>query len=185
MFVIEVGHLTRRVAAGATVAELARELSVDRSVMQRELSRAGLTTARQRGLAIARQARARGAVEIELTCPAHGALVHRIDARGTHRCPQCNAMRVARHRRSVKEQLVVEAGGACLMCGYARCARALSFHHVDPTSKSFDLALGGVSRSLAKARAEAAKCVLLCANCHMEVETGMPMLPLDSPRDRG
>ena len=32
---------------------------------------------------------------------------------------------------------------------------------------------GGVARSLETARAEAAKCVLVCANCHAEIEAGL------------
>ena len=51
--------------------------------------------------------------------------------------------------------------------------RALEFHHVNPSSKSFAIAPGGVTRSLDAARSEAAKCVLLCANCHAEVEAGL------------
>jgi hypothetical protein len=80
--------------------------------------------------------------------------------------------RVAKWRRRVKLTLVREAGGRCKLCGYGRCAAALQFHHLDPANKSFALSHEGVTRSLAKARAEAAKCVLLCANCHSEVEAG-------------
>jgi hypothetical protein len=49
---------------------------------------------------------------------------------------------------------------------------ALQFHHLDPARKSFALSRNGVTRSLAELRAEAAKCVVLCANCHAEVEVG-------------
>ena len=52
-----------------------------------------------------------------------------------------------------------------------RYVGALQFHHLDPVSKWFALSRRGATRSLAEARAEAAKCVLLCANCHAEVET--------------
>ena len=83
-------------------------------------------------------------------------------------------------RRKVKRILVEEAGGACILCGYAECHAALQFHHVDPTQKSFALSRQGVTRSLAKARDEAAKCVLLCANCHAKVEAGLAQLPLRS-----
>jgi hypothetical protein len=58
------------------------------------------------------------------------------------------------------------------LCGYDRCAGALHFHHLDPAEKSFHLSMQGVARSLARAREEMAKCVLLCANCHAEVEAG-------------
>jgi 5-methylcytosine-specific restriction endonuclease McrA len=80
-------------------------------------------------------------------------------------------------RRRVKAALVAEAGGACLLCGYDRCLAALHFHHLDPTQKAFTLAHTGVALSMARARTEAAKCVLLCSNCHAEVEAGMIDLP--------
>jgi hypothetical protein len=73
----------------------------------------------------------------------------------------------------VKAALVAEAGGACVLCGYSRCLAALGFHHLDPAVKRFTVAGRGVTRSLAKAREEAQKCVLVCANCHAEVEAGV------------
>jgi len=88
---------------------------------------------------------------------------------------------VARRRRKVKEILIDEAGGACAICGYARHAAALQFHHVDPTTKSFGLGVRGITRSLEALRAEAMKCVLLCANCHVELEVGAVDLPVKSP----
>jgi hypothetical protein len=45
--------------------------------------------------------------------------------------------------------------------------------HLRPEEKQFSLGRKGVARSLAKARAEASKCLLLCANCHAEVEAGV------------
>jgi hypothetical protein len=86
----------------------------------------------------------------------------------------------------MKETLVAEAGGACAICGYSRCLAALEFHHLDRGTKSFALARRGITRSLAAAREEARKCVLLCANCHAEVEAGMVTLnerpPEEAPR---
>ena len=76
----------------------------------------------------------------------------------------------------MKEILVAEAGGRCQLCGYDRHAAALHFHHVHPSAKSFGLARRGVTRSLNEVRAEAAKCVLLCSNCHAEVEAGLVAL---------
>jgi 5-methylcytosine-specific restriction endonuclease McrA len=95
-----------------------------------------------------------------------------MDSRGYYRCLGCRAEAVTRRRRKVKAALVAEFGGRCAVCGYDRAPAALQFHHLDPTTKSFNLAYRGVARSLERARAEAAKCVLLCANCHAEVEHG-------------
>jgi len=93
------------------------------------------------------------------------------------RCVKCRAEAVTRRRRSVKEALVKEAGGKCVICGYSRHPAALQFHHLDPTSKSFGLGVRGITRSLDKLREEAKKCVLLCANCHALVEVGAEMVP--------
>jgi 5-methylcytosine-specific restriction endonuclease McrA len=92
---------------------------------------------------------------------------------GGWRCLKCRSEAVSRRRRRVKEILVAEAGGACATCGYSGCVAALEFHHLDPRAKRFSVAGRGVTRSLAAAREEAQKCVLLCSNCHAEVEAGV------------
>lgn len=58
------------------------------------------------------------------------------------------------------------------MCGYDRCGLNLHFHHVDPSQKLFAVN-SSVGKSLSAFRAEAAKCVLVCANCHGEIESGL------------
>ncbi|WP_449427111.1 hypothetical protein [Rhodanobacter umsongensis] len=68
-----------------------------------------------------------------------------------------------------KWQLIMEAGGRCTRCGYRRNLAALTWHHIDPAMKSFNLDVRAISnRSHADVQAEVAKCVLLCANCHAE-----------------
>ena len=57
-----------------------------------------------------------------------------------------------------------------------RSVAALHFHHVDPAAKAFTVSRHGVTRSLTAARAEATKCILLCANCHAEVEAGVTVV---------
>jgi transposase len=117
-------------------------------------------------------------------CGTHGWTVFvRTGARGYYRCPACTADRVAAYRRRVKERLIEEAGGRCVLCGYDAYAGALQFHHVDPSQKRFGLARGGLARPWEEVRLEAAKCVLLCGNCHAEVEAGLVKvaLPADTP----
>jgi hypothetical protein len=72
--------------------------------------------------------------------------------------------------------LVDEAGGCCAVCGYDRCIINLHFHHVDPAKKSFGLQSGS-TKALATYRKEAKKCVLVCANCHGEIEAGLINCP--------
>ena len=117
-------------------------------------------------------------------CSKHGWTVFvRSGARGYYRCPACTVGRVAEYRRRVKQQLVAEAGGRCLLCGYDAYEGALQFHHLDPARKRFNLARGGLTRPLEQVREEARKCVLLCGNCHAEVEAGLVevALPADTP----
>ena len=95
---------------------------------------------------------------------------------GGHRCLKCRSEAVTRRRRKVKRTLVDEAGGASAVCGYDRYIGALEFHHLEPADKRFTLSHRS-ARSLTSSRAEAQKCVLLCANCHSEVEAGILSLP--------
>ena len=100
-----------------------------------------------------------------------------LEGRGYYRCKRCRMQRVMDWRRRAKQRLIEEAGGCCLLCGYRRCSGALHFHHLDPAQKEFGIARRGFTRSIEKMRAEAAKCVLLCSNCHAEVGAGIATLP--------
>jgi transposase-like protein len=122
--------------------------------------------------------------EILRECDRHGWTVfRRVGRSGEYRCALCGQARVSRRRRKTKEILVAEAGGACRLCGYDRYSGALQFHHLDPAQKRFEFAGRGLTRSLSILREEARKCVLLCANCHAEVEAGFALLaaPADIP----
>ena len=119
-------------------------------------------------------------------CPEHGWTGFvRTGAVGTYRCGRCNSEAVAERRRRIKAQLVAEAGGRCIACGFGGYVGALQFHHRDPGQKAFALSEQGITRSLSAARAEARKCVLLCANCHATAEAGLLLVPevADTLRD--
>jgi transposase len=172
--------LRQLVDEGATIAEIA--LAVDRSktTVRHWLSRFGLKTRNARGrraIAAARAARSAGLAVLTMSCPHHGETEFWLDGRGCYRCKRCRSEAVTRRRRKVKAILVQEAGGACAVCGYAGNMRALHFHHLDPSSKRLGLSANGVSLSLETLRAEAQKCVLLCSNCHAEVEDGTASVP--------
>lgn len=166
-------RLADLVAGGATLVEIAIDRGWPVSRVRRRLGQLGLETRQARRRRENAEARAAGLESIPGECRVHGHQMFRRDAQGTMRCRAYIGERVARHRRKVKDLLVVEAGSRCVLCGYDRCFRALAFHHVDPTTKSFGIGARGHSRSFARARAEASKCVLLCSNCHAEVEAGI------------
>lgn len=89
-----------------------------------------------------------------------------------------------RRKRRVRRALVEAAGGRCAVCGYDRCIQNLHFHHVDPARKCLELGSHqGVS--LARFLEELEKCLLLCANCHGEVEAQLLLSPRAGARFEG
>jgi transposase len=124
-----------------------------------------------------------GRRQTTLSCRRHGRTEFVLEGRGYYRCKRCRVEATVRRRHRLKRILVEEAGGQCILCGYSKCDRALEFHHLDPGAKEFELGYRGCTRSLASLRAEASKCVLLCSNCHAEVEAGITPVPLNSLSD--
>lgn len=76
--------------------------------------------------------------------------------------------RVRKNNRDFIKQLKLDLG--CSECGYDRSAAALSFHHLDPLLKKFNMSRGKGSHGRAKILREVAKCRVLCENCHRELE---------------
>jgi transposase len=168
------------VAEGMTLEQMAKRLEVSITTVRYWLGRHELATAystRVRMLPDERPAK------ITRECRHHGlATFARTGSAGYYRCMKCRAEAVVARRRAIKQILVSEAGGACRLCGYDRHLGALEFHHLDPSYKEFNIARRGISRSIQRARAEAHKCVLLCSNCHAEVEGGIVQLDPDIRR---
>lgn len=108
-----------------------------------------------------------------LTCSAFGD--HNTSKRPIGRGPDADARRkkrrnktsyrCQRRRRIARKQRLVELrGGRCEDCGYGVTIAALEFHHRDSKTKEFGV--GNFNRSWERLVAEAAKCDLVCANCH-------------------
>lgn len=70
-------------------------------------------------------------------------------------------------RKRTKIKLVDYKGGCCSICGYNKSINALQFHHLDPTKKDFQIS--GKSLSFERLKLEVDKCILVCANCHLEI----------------
>ena len=66
-----------------------------------------------------------------------------------------------------KIELVKYKGGCCEKCGYDKSYEALQFHHVNPSEKDFTIS--GKSYGVERLKKEVDKCVLVCANCHIEI----------------
>jgi transposase len=168
-------QLEALVAAGLTLREIAERLDRSVATIRHWMGRYGLKTVRRR-----RQQPAGAPKRAELLCRRHGQAEFVLEGRGYYRCVKCRLEAVSRRRRTIKRTLVEEAGGQCILCGYSRCQRALQFHHLDPAKKSFHIGDRGHGRALERSREEARKCVLLCGNCHVEVEAGIVEMPLNS-----
>lgn len=171
-------EMERLLAAGLSLREVARRLDRSLATVRHWMWRYELkpNPRRKRGTD-------NGPRETVSRCKHHGETGFVREGRGYYRCKRCRIERVSQRRRQIKRKLVEEAGGKCLICGYDRCQQVLQFHHLDPTTKEFHLGQNGVTRSLARSRVEAKKCVLLCANCHGEVEAGIAAVPLNSVPD--
>ena len=64
----------------------------------------------------------------------------------------------------LREILIEKMGGKCVECG---CTETLEFDHIDPSTKSFNIA-AGYTKPKETLLAEVAKCQLLCNKCHIE-----------------
>jgi len=164
-----------------TIAQIAGELGRSTGTVRHWMRRFGLQT--QNGRArrprqIVQSAKGAGLLSITMTCRHHGETEFFLEGRGYYRCKRCRSEAVARRRRQVKAILVEEAGGRCRICGYDQCIAGLEFHHRDPLEKRIGLSARGIAHAVDKLREEAKKCILLCSNCHAEVENGVASLPL-------
>jgi transposase len=164
--------LVALIAEGLSTREISERLGLSQGTVRHWLRKHNLRTHR------ARRENSSGVRGLHpdrklMECARHGLTEFWLEPRGIYRCLRCRSEAVARRRRKLKEILVREAGGRCEICGYDRWVGALQFHHRDGEKKEFGLADRGLTRSLEAVRKEAAKCILLCANCHSEVEAGI------------
>jgi len=59
----------------------------------------------------------------------------------------------------------------CAICGYDKCIRALHFHHVNRNEKKFQICQTSLYKYNDNIMIdELNKCILLCCNCHGEIE---------------
>jgi len=83
---------------------------------------------------------------------------------------------VAKRRKALKQKSVLYKGGKCQLCGYDKCVEAMDFHHIDSKSKKFGISGKEYTRSWQELEKELDKCMLVCANCHREIEAGVSQI---------
>jgi transposase len=171
-------RLEELVRQGASLNDLSEVLGLSVSTVGHWLRKYGLETS---GMGWRRQqtrhAREAGLTHITRSCAHHGMTTFILEGRGYYRCSECRRRAVSNWRRRAKMRLVEAAGGCCVLCGYDRHPGALHFHHLNPAQKRYTLSRAGHTRNFAEALEEARKCLLLCANCHAEVERGVAEIP--------
>jgi 5-methylcytosine-specific restriction endonuclease McrA len=86
---------------------------------------------------------------------------------------------VAKRRRKIKLMAIEYKGGECQICGYKKYPGALDLHHISG-QKSFSIGDKGYTRSWERTKEELDKCILVCANCHRELEAGIMQLPKET-----
>ncbi len=82
---------------------------------------------------------------------------------------------VAKRRRKIKLMAIDYKGGKCVVCGYKKYPGALDLHHVNG-KKGFGIGEKGYTRSWEAIKKELDKCILVCSNCHREIEAGITQL---------
>lgn len=73
-------------------------------------------------------------------------------------------------KKDFKKSAVKKLGGECVNCGYKRCMAALHFHHIYKWEKEFNISEKSNWYDISN---EIKKCMLLCANCHIEMHQGL------------
>lgn len=71
-----------------------------------------------------------------------------------------------------KERAIYVMGGKCQICGYNTCSQALEFHHLIPEEKEYTVAKKTYTK-WEDLVLELQKCILVCANCHREIHSGL------------
>jgi hypothetical protein len=179
---IEQDLLTAIVACGLPIRDMAEIMGRSPATIRYWLAKYGLETPRAIRLRVRRTPLPADTDPGLGMCPDHELTTFVLDRGGYRRCRRCRAESVVRRRRRVRDLLIEEAGGTCAICGFDKHPAALQFHHLDRDEKSFTLR-DGDTRALERMREEAAKCMLLCANCHAQVEAGAADLPVTSIGD--
>lgn len=76
--------------------------------------------------------------------------------------PRSQAVEICRQTKNQIKSI------GCQLCGYDRCIPALEFHHIDKSTK-----IPNAINLLSKYYDEIRKCIVLCSNCHREIEHGI------------
>lgn len=89
--------------------------------------------------------------------------------KGGRSITKCSSCTTTLARKNKKQKCIDYLGGCCELCGYKKCNKALHFHHINPNTKKFGIS-ANYDKSWTDLQNELDKCLLVCANCHAEIE---------------
>lgn len=91
-------------------------------------------------------------------------------------CKLCYDTDIVVKRTRIRNLVLEELGYyCCKICGYNKSPRALHLHHLDASTKEYQIS-NMWSKTDQEIKKEASKCVILCANCHAEIHDGVTNL---------
>ena len=88
-------------------------------------------------------------------------------------CKKCANNITTERMIKFKLKCIEYKGGKCIICEYNKYYGSLEFHHLDPKEKEYTISHLRSNGFNDKVRQELDKCILLCSNCHKEVEGGI------------
>ncbi len=83
-------------------------------------------------------------------------------------------------RQRIKQEFVNAFGNRCCVCKESYPLAVYDFHHVNPDDKKFAISQAWSANDLLLE--EIVKCVMVCSNCHRQVETGLENIPKNAIR---
>jgi len=74
------------------------------------------------------------------------------------------------YRQNIRKTMKQLKINGCAVCGYDKHTGSLDFHHVNPKDKKFNITNRALQFKDDRIIDELNKCILLCCNCHREIE---------------
>lgn len=108
----------------------------------------------------------------KLYCQNCHAILHEIERQNNYKEKRIDHIAARQSAINKKKQLIKDLGDKCDICDFkSNYTQCFTFHHLDKSIKKFELNTVNLRKySDQEIAEEAAKCQLLCFNCHMEVE---------------
>lgn len=106
-------------------------------------------------------------------------------------CKECSNHRCLKIQNAQNQKFTanLKQGMCCAICGYKKHLGALQFHHSNPEDKCFEINCKLIHdtkfRSLTNKQIaeEMNKCILLCANCHIELHDKKEFDKMEKKKD--